>query len=71
MDVLADRHDLSSEVGILRRGAYVEKDQQTALSDPAFPAQEKKAVEGEKIVGFWGQSKALKSSRLQNILPKH
>ncbi|KAI9787477.1 MAG: hypothetical protein M1839_000006 [Geoglossum umbratile] len=69
--VFANRHHLSSEVHILQRGARVEKDQQKAFSNPDFPEQEREALEGEKEVGFWGQSKALKSSRLQEILPKH
>jgi hypothetical protein len=71
MTVLADRHHLSNEVNILQRGAYFEKDQERALSDPTFPALEKEAVKDEKNVGFWGQSKALKSSRLQSTFPKH
>ena len=71
MAIFANRHHLSSEVYIIQRGACVEKDQKKALSDPNFPAQEKKALEDEKKIGFWRQSKALKSSTLQNVLLKH
>lgn len=70
MVAFADRHHLSGEVDIFRRGARVEKDQEMALSDPTFPAQEKKAVEDQDTIRFWGQSKALKSSRSQNVLPR-
>ena len=67
MDDFADRHHLSGEVEILKRGACVEKDQQKALNSVTLP-QEKQAVEDEKKVGFWGQSKAVKSSRRGTFL---
>ncbi len=67
---MARRHNLSDEIEILRRGAYFEKDQQRAMSDQTFPAREKDAVKDERNVGFWGQSKSLKSGRLQKSVPK-
>jgi hypothetical protein len=63
MKLFSDRHHLSSEVEIFQRGACLEKDQKKALLDRPFSTQEEKAVKDEKKVGFWGQSKALKSSR--------